>query len=108
MGTRHFQEPGRKGGGGTWVDEEMQLRETNNVNGGIHSMATPHVSGVAALFAAIHPQLHTQALRALILASGTRGRLKDLSPRTVNLLAYNWPEKLHRLGMDEHLDAKGG
>ncbi|KAI9230011.1 MAG: peptidase S8/S53 domain-containing protein [Piptocephalis tieghemiana] len=65
-------------------------------------------SGVAALFAAIHPQLHTQALRALILASGTRGRLKDLSPRTVNLLAYNWPEKLHRLGMDEHLDAKGG
>ncbi|RKP11621.1 peptidase S8/S53 domain-containing protein, partial [Piptocephalis cylindrospora] len=56
------------------------------------SMATPHVTGVAALFAAIHPQLHTQGLRALILASGTQDRIKGLDPETANLLVYNWPQ----------------
>jgi len=60
---------------------------TNTISG--TSMATPHVSGIVALFMAQKNYTSSQAVVDDIISAGTKGVVKGLDATTVNLLAYN-------------------
>ncbi|MDP1721386.1 MAG: S8 family peptidase [Candidatus Nanopelagicaceae bacterium] len=62
---------------------------TNTISG--TSMATPHVTGVAALLLSRTPTLTPSAVASAIASSATVGVIADVGPRSPNLLLYSDP-----------------
>jgi subtilisin family serine protease/subtilisin-like proprotein convertase family protein len=52
------------------------------------SMATPHVTGVAALLLSAHPSFSPERVRAVLVGTATKGVVTDAGPESPNVLLY--------------------
>ena len=52
------------------------------------SMATPHVTGIAAIYLADHPTASPSSVRSYLLQTATSGRLSNIGTGSPNLLAF--------------------
>jgi subtilisin family serine protease len=68
-------------------DWNTSTTATNTISG--TSMATPHVTGVAALYLAANPTATPDAVQNAIKSSGTSGKITSLPSGTPNLLLYS-------------------
>ncbi|MFL5492834.1 MAG: S8 family peptidase [Gemmatimonadales bacterium] len=73
---------------GTFVLSDWNTSDTTAVYLSGTSMATPHVTGAAALYLETHPTASPAAVASYLLAGATRDRITDVGTGSPNLLLF--------------------
>jgi subtilisin family serine protease len=73
---------------GTSIASDWNTSDTMAVYLSGTSMATPHVTGAAALYLETHPTASTAAVASYLLAAATRDRITDVGTGSPNLLLF--------------------